>query len=135
MKNLKYFICFILTILILSVTASAKSKYVSKLYVFGFSASFNDSIVYFTDIQELDSVMIDDKNKFLLNRNDYSYQLKNYFESKNILHRTCIICFDLKRKDIDKKYQKMKNKYIKNNNYNIKYIPNEEFHFTPIKSE
>lgn len=73
---------------------------------FGVAASFNDSIVYFTDIQELDSAWIDDKSDFLLNRSDYSYQLKNYFEQKNILHRTCIVSYALKRKDIDRSIKK-----------------------------
>ena len=41
--------------------------------------SFNDSIVYYTDIQVLDSVELD-KNGFLPKRDLYTYQLKNYLE-------------------------------------------------------
>lgn len=135
MRSLKYFICIIFSIIALSITVSAKNKCVPKAYVFGVAASFNDSIVYFTDIQELDSAWIDDKSDFLLNRSDYSYQLKNYFEQKNIPHRTCIVSYALKRKDIDKKYQKIKNKYVKNGNINIKYIFSDDFHFTNVKPE
>ena len=39
------------------------------------------------------------------------------------------------RKDIDKKYQKIKNKYVKNGNINIKYISSDDFHFTNVKPE
>lgn len=135
MKILKYVICILTSVIVLSLTASAKNKCVPKVYIFGMAASFNDSIVYFTDIQELDSAWINDKNNFLINRSDYSYQLRNYFDSKNINHRTCIISYALKRKDIDKKYQKIKNKYVKNGNFDIRYIQNGEFKFTAIKPE
>lgn len=135
MKKIKYFICVIFSILALSITVSAKNKCVPKVYIFGVAASFNDSIVYLTDIQELDSAWITDKSKFLLNRNDYSYQLKNYFEMKNIPHRTCVISYALKRKEADKKYQKIKNRYVKNGNINIKYVSSEDFRFTSIKPE
>ena len=91
-------------------SASAKVICVPKLYAFGFSASFNDSIVYFTDIQVIDSAWINDKTKFLISRDNYSYQLKNYFTSIGQEHRTCVISFALTRKEIEKKYKKMKEK-------------------------
>lgn len=118
-----------------STNVSAKLKCVPKLYAFGFAASFNDSTVYFTDIQEIDSAWINDKNDFLVSRDNYSYQLKNYFTSIGLEHRTCIISFALKRKDIEKKYQKMKNKYVKAGNYDIKNVSTDDFHFTAIKPD
>ena len=39
--------------LLISITSQAKNE-MRKAYVFGFASSFNDSTVYFTDIQELD---------------------------------------------------------------------------------
>ena len=111
---------------------SAKNKLVPKIYAFGFSASFNDSTVYFTDVQEVDSVWINDKNGFLLNRADYSYQLKNYFDGKSMPHRTCMIMFALKPKKIDKMYKKMKNKYTKKGNFDVKYISSNEFRFKAV---
>ena len=71
----------------MSLGASAKVKCVPKVYAIGFAASFNDSIVYFTDIQEIDSAWINDKNKFLIGRDNYSYQLKNYFAGIGLPHR------------------------------------------------
>jgi len=115
--------------------ASAKNKCVPKLYAFGFAASFNDSIVHFTNIQEIDSAWINDKNKFLLNREDYSYQLRNYLEEQGMPRRTCVICYDIKQKKAQKKFNKMRNKYVKRGNTDIRIIPNEEFSFTAIKPE
>ncbi len=115
------------------VTAvSAKNKLMPKVYAFGFSASFNDSTVYFTDIQEVDSVWINAKNDFLLNRSEYSYQLRNYFDGNGQPHRTCIIVYALKRKDIDKKYRKMKEKYTKKGNFDVRYLKEEDFRFKAV---
>lgn len=114
---------------------SAKIKCVPKIYAFGFAASFNDSIVYFTDIQEIDSAWINDKNKFLISRSNYSYQLKNYFNSIGLEHRTCLISYALDRKDIEKKYKKMKEKYVKSEKYSIKDLDVKDFHFTAVKPD
>ncbi len=45
------------------------------VYIAGVSASFTDSLVYFTDIQLLDSVMLDAEH-MLPDRSQYSTQLK-----------------------------------------------------------
>ena len=56
--------------------AAQKYQKVPRLYVFGIAASFNDSVVYITDIQQVDSAWMATKTKFLLGRNNYSNQLK-----------------------------------------------------------
>lgn len=127
-----------LTLLVVAssfVGVSAKIVCVPKLYAFGFSASFNDSIVYFTDIQEIDSAWINDKTDFLISRDNYSYQLKNYFTNIGQEHRTCVISFALKRKDIEKKYKKMKGKYVKAGKFSIKTLGKNDFQFTTIKPD
>ena len=127
-----------LTLLVVAssfVGVSAKIVCVPKLYAFGFSASFNDSIVYFTDIQEIDSAWINDKTDFLVSRDNYSYQLKNYFTNIGQEHRTCVISFALKRKDIEEKYKKMKEKYVKAGNFSIKTLGKNDFQFTTIKPD
>lgn len=127
-----------LTLLVVAssfVGVSAKIVCVPKLYAFGFSASFNDSIVYLTDIQEIDSAWINDKTDFLVSRDNYSYQLKNYFTNIGQEHRTCVISFALKRKDIEKKYKKMKEKYVKAGNFSIKTLGKNDFQFTTIKPD
>lgn len=134
MKSPKYLIVIIALTFAATwcMNTSAKNKRMPKAYMFGMAASFNDSTVYFTDIQEVDSVWINDKNKFLLQRSDYSYQLKNHLEAQGMSRRTCIVSYALKRKELEKKYVKMKNKYAKNKSLNIKYIDNTEFLFTSV---
>ena len=107
-----------LTLLALAMTAmlpsqiQAKPVVAPKAYIFGFVANFTDSVIYMTDIQTVDSMWYDSKTKFLLGRNNYSYQLREHFASElNMPHRTCITVFALTRKQAEKKYLKLKNKY------------------------
>ncbi|MGN0221723.1 MAG: hypothetical protein ACI4BA_06345 [Prevotella sp.] len=117
-------------------TVSAKKRQAPKMYMFGFSASFNDSTVYFTNIQELDSVWYDTKTKFILSREEYAAQLKSYLtNSCGLKARTCIVLYGRKMKKTEKKLTKMKKQYtIKSKNkYDIRYISNSDFSFKPVE--
>ena len=118
---------------------SAKNIMVPKAYMFGFIASFNDSIVFFTDIQEVDSVWVMEKKKTILaGRNNYAAQLRNFFSNSfNLNNRTCVVISDTKRKKVEKKYAKMKTQYtVKNaNKYDIHYVDATEFKFTPVNMD
>lgn len=115
---------------------SAKNIQVPKAYMFGFSASFNDSTVYFTDIQEVDSVWVDQKKGFLAERSQYSYQLRDHFTtSTGQSHRTCVVVSSLKRQDVEKKYAKMKKQYVEKNagKYDVRYLTAADFQFKPVR--
>lgn len=91
-----------------NVSAYAKKEVVPKMYMFGMAASFNDSIVHFTDIMEVDSAWINSKNNFLLGRESYSYQLRTHLSDQlQMPHRTCIVIYSQKREKLEKQYQKM----------------------------
>ena len=134
MKSSKYLIVvlFLTFATAWSINTSAKNKRLPKAYIFGVAASFNDSIVYFTNVQEVDSVWINDKSDFLLNRSDYSYQLKNYLESQGLSRRTCIVSYALKRKAAEKKYTKMRNKYVKRGAFDLRDIDSKDFKFVHV---
>ncbi len=130
--NNKRNIILLLFAIALSLNVSAQKSIVQKVYAYGFSASFKDSVVYFTDIQEIDSAWVNVKTKFLDGRENYSYQLKEYFSNQGDRQRVCMIVFALKKKDIEKKYLKMKKKYIKEGKFDIRYLSKDEFLFTPV---
>lgn len=119
--------------------ASAKNIMVPKAYMFGFIASFNDSIVFFTDIQEVDSVWVMEKKKSILaGRSSYAAQLRDFFSSGfNLNNRTCVVISGTKRKDVEKKYAKMKKQYtVKNaNRYDVHYVDATEFKFRPVNMD
>ena len=111
MKFVKYIMTFALLLLFVGSSMAQDRK--TSVYLFGFSASFNDSTVYITDIQEVEDAWINNKSGFLVNRDAYSYQLQNYLKQKGGQTPTCITFFALKHKDIQKKYEKIKEKYIR----------------------
>ena len=118
-------------------TVGAKKVMMPKMYMFGLAASFNDTIVHFTDIQEVDSTWIETKNKFLAERDNYSYQMRNYLEQKkNMPQRTCIVFYNKKRSKLEKKYLKMKRLYAlgkdRKPHYDIRYLNQDDFHFQGI---
>ncbi len=98
-----------------------------KVYAFGIAASFQDTVVYYTPIQVLDSVKLD-KNKFLPQRQQYSYQLKNYLEYEmQKSDYTCMIYFSENKEKLQKEASKMKGKYTKG--YALKELSAGSFTF------
>lgn len=106
----------------------------TKIFAFGFCQTFNDSTVYFTDIQEIDSAWVARKNKFLYSRENYSYQMREYMQQvEGIKYPTCSIIFAFNRKDAEKKMAKMKERYQKEKyHYLIKTLTADDFKFEAI---
>lgn len=74
---------------------SAKGVSVPAVYIFGMSFSFNDSTVYFTEIQKIENAWLIDKGKMLEGRSAYAAQLRNYFqqsrsERPDLHHLLCL---------------------------------------------
>lgn len=84
----------------------------TKVYMFGFAASFNDSTVYFTDVQQLEGAWVYEKERsFLVNRDEYSYQLRNFLKQMGLEAPTCVTVYAFDEKEIYKKYLKMRQRY------------------------
>lgn len=99
--------------IVLAVCTASTMEKKKGMYMVGVSASFTDSLIYFTDIQFVDSVELD-KDKLLPMRGQYSDQLDSYLEQvKGMENRTCFIYFDEKKDKVEKTIKKMKEKYQK----------------------
>lgn len=99
------------------------------VYVFGVSASFTDTVIYYTGIQLLDSVHLD-KSGFLPQRDLYSYQLKNYLEiDLNAPNRTCMIYFSDNKSKVEKEAAKLMTKYKKSKSVTLQKVDSEKFRF------
>ena len=132
----------LLAAVLLPASVSAKGDNVKernvKAYIFGFAASFNDSTVYISDIQEVATAYVTQKHKHLVDRNEYSYQLRNYLTNQQSgAHPTVVTFYALSRKDAEKKYAKVKRKYTEKakGRYIVKYIKPEDFQYTPVAHE
>ena len=115
-----------------SLSASAKND-VKTAYIFGFASSFNDSTVYFTDVQKVDSAYFTRKNKFLISRENYSYQLRDYLEQKGAGNRTCIVMFDFNQKPKAKKAKNGQQMNDAPSPYQVKTINSTDFHFSSVQ--
>lgn len=119
------------------INGNAKGYRPAKIYMFGFAASFNDSTVYLTDIQTVNAYLVNNRTKFLANREDYSYQLRNYLQSNGLeAFPTCITMFAENEKDATKKYLKLKERYEKSKKrYSIKSLKDSQFKYTPVEPD
>ena len=135
MKFVKYAFLAVILATILPCHSAAKAVVTPRAYMFGFIANFSDSVVYFTDIQRVDSVWYDHKTKFLLGRSSYANQLRDHFSNNmKMPHRTCVVIYGLTRNDIEKKFLKMKKIYTKKfaGQYDVRTLNENEFHFTSV---
>lgn len=115
MKYIKL-LCLTLAISVIIPAIAKKPKDKNKygVYMTGVSASFTDSLVYFTGIQYIDSAAIG-TNGLLLDRSMYSMQLKDYIEqNQNGKNRTCFVYYNQKKKKLQKEVSKLKQRYQKN---------------------
>ena len=82
----------------------------------------------------LDSTWVDSKTKFLLGRDEYALQLKDYFNSNNMPNRTCVVLFGKNQKTAEKKLKKLKDTYtIKaKGGYDVRYLTKDDFQFKSV---
>lgn len=135
MKILKYILFSLLIAVAIPTEMQAKRMKAPKMYMFGFSASFQDSIVYMTDVQEVEGAWYDTKTKFLMGRQHYSYQLKDFLaNNKEQPNRVCVVMYALTRKEAEKKFIKLRKEYtIKaKGKYDVRYLTTADFHFQPV---
>ena len=130
---------------LIPATSQAKGYAREKIYMFGFAASFSDTIVHFTNIQTIDSAWIETKSNFLMGRQQYSTTLRDYLTKKQMPYRTCVVFYDKSLKKLQKKYLKMKKLYagtgkkVKYRNNIVDIVENDfkftAFDYTPYTEE
>lgn len=135
MKLYKYMLMTLL--FCVAMGAEAKRVQPQHMYMFGFAASFTDSVVYITDIQDVQGAWYDTKSKFLLGRDNYSLQLKDHFKDKmQMPDRICMVFFAKSMKKAEKKYLKLRKKYLsdkkRTSTYEVRYVTSQDFKFEPI---
>lgn len=135
MKTLKRITLALLLTAGCTIQVCAKQIKTDHMYMFGFSASFKDSTIYITDIQDVQGAWYETKTHFLMGRDNYSYQLKEYMTTQqNQPSRVCMVFFATDKKKAEKKYQKIKRKYTEKapGMYDVKHLTVNDFKFDPI---
>ena len=71
----------------------------------------------------------------MINRDEYSYQLRYYIESRQLnSYPTCIVVYAFTEKEAMKKYIKLQERYTKKakQKYIVNAIPSSQFHFKTV---
>lgn len=125
---------FILALLMGSINHcfSQENNEVDPVYAFGFSTSFNDTVVYLTTIQLLPDACIQKGTNFLIERDKYSEQFKKHLESKNFGHETSAVFYNKSKKELEKTYIKVRRHQQKKKGIKFIEIPLSDFSFTSI---
>lgn len=116
MGKLKFILASLLGVVVLSSFAAPKEKKADieepkRVYMYGVSFNFNDSVVYMTDILYLDSMLIN-KDGSLQNHADFSHQLKVYMElSLGKTNQTCAVIYSDDKKKLEKRYAKNRKRF------------------------
>ncbi len=133
MRQLKSVVLMLL--IALSATTASARNVRKTVYMFGLAASFNDSTVYVTDVQRVDSAWVDSRTKFLFSRDAYSQQLRLFLAEKGEKDRTCITSFSFDEKEAVKKFDKLVGKYVNNKkaNFNIRYLKSPDFTYEAVQ--
>ena len=118
------FICLVLPSVAVAKSddkKQAKKEDAKDIYILGVSMAFPDSVVYFTEIQCIEDVVLE--KGFLPNRHLYSYELKDYMSfAKGMPGRTSFVFFSDKRAKLEKKEQKIKKKLIEREEKTVRYL-------------
>lgn len=137
MKKWKLFLICLFGILQLSAYAAPKEKKAKKetteepkrVYMYGVAINFNDSIVHLTDVQHLDSVVIN-LDGALQNYANYSQQLKVYLEETlGKTNQTCAVIYSDKKKKLEKRFIKTRKKFQSDKDKNLYRIGTDAFSF------
>ena len=127
----------ILTLLILAMavqTVLAKKERVStaSVYMFGVAVSYNDSTVYITDMQQVDGVTIENKHKFLMDRQAYSIQLQSDLQNRYGKGPfVSALFFGQKSKKVERQYLKVRKRYADDTQFRLVPVDQNQFRFKP----
>ena len=134
MNKCKCLLLALMAVMALSSFAAPKEKkskgdVPKRVYMCGVSIDFNDSVVYVTDLQHLDSMLIG-KDGSLQNYTLYSIQLQAYLEGTlGEDGQTCAVIYSYKKSKIEKRIAKMRKKFQASGNSFLIRISAESFAF------
>ena len=107
----------------------AKADEPTRVYLYGVSVNFNDSVVYMTDLLHLDSMVVN-KDASITGYSSYSLQMKVYLEGTlGEVDRTCAVLYSADKKKLERKYLKMRKKYQADKSTLLKLIGADAFQF------
>lgn len=130
-------IAILFSLLLVPMMASAqalKITPVGEMYMFGVAFSPLDSTVYVTELQPIKEAYVYKKSRLLYDRAAYSSQLKRFLADTGVDRMVSSVSYAPKRKNAEKKYLKMKQKYQKKG-FLVKHITSADFSFKEVEND
>lgn len=136
MKSSSFPLLLLLVASLVCLPAAAKKKtrepkpiVPQRVWIYGCAVNFLDSVVFVTDIQYVDSVIIDREGQ-LENSYAYSSDLKFYVESRYAKeNEACAVYYSPKLKAVEKRYARMRKRFTAKRMV-VNMIGGDSFHFT-----
>ena len=131
----KTIVCLSLLCLVLVAPVEAKKVKVKQkdLYMIGVAFSMRDSAVFITDMHLVKGLTVEKKNKFLMDRQLYSLQLRRYLEESNKGSGPYVpaVFFSKSRKKMERKYLSLHKRYSQGKEFRIVLVDQSQFRFHP----
>ena len=109
---------------------TAYGKGTGRVYVFGVSQALTDTVVFVTTINQVDSLDLERRTKFLPFRSEFSLQMKQYLEGQmGLKHQTSCVFYSDSRKKLSKKLYKIKKRYLDDKDKRLVMLDEERFVF------
>lgn len=137
MRNpMKAIICFVALCMAFVGPLEAKKLRVKQkpVYMVGVGTSLLDSMVFMSDMHLVDSVSIQTKKNFLMDRQLYSFQLQRYLEAayKGGPYITAIY-FSPNRKRMERRYLSLHKRYANRKELHLILVDQSQFRFKAEK--
>ncbi len=133
-KILFYMALLLIAMVAFPIQTSAKKKIQPKMFAFGFAMSLVDSTAYFTDIMSVDSVWVDSKNNFVINRYDYTEQFRSYLDADKRPTTLCTVIFGKTEKALASKYKKLHKRYCNNKKRHYAIVKIDSFKLRSVET-
>lgn len=140
MKRILTIILLIMSVMTLSAQKNAKkvtdNSYheVGRMFVYGVGYTPGDSIVYMTDLLYIENAQLTKRDRFLVNRNHLSIQLRSYLASVGKPNQTCCVTFHKNLNSIDKAYRKQL-AWFKKKGILVLNVDQTKFRFETVRGE
>ena len=130
--KLSKLLCLALLCLVALQPLGAKTRKVVQkpVYLVGVGISLVDSMVFITDMHRVDSVTLEKKTKFLMDRQLYSFQLQRYLEQtyKGGPYVPCVF-FSKSRKKMVRRYLSLHKRYVQSKELQMYLVDQGQFRF------
>lgn len=115
--------------LLCGLQLSAFASEPQRVYLFGMATNFNDSTTYLTEVQQLDSLIINPDGS-LQNHIGYTLQLKVYLEgSLNESNQTCAVFYSDKKRKLTRRFSEIQRRHQYQKDKKLVLIDKDAFLF------